>query len=483
MASHDVGARQAARRALPQLGASSVPRRRFLQAAGLGMAATGSGLYQSLSLAAQVHGGNPLAPRRTQHPARAKQLIFIFLTGGFSQVDTFDHKPKLKSDEGKTVSGYYIRGIKQRPLMPSPFSFSHYGESGLEVSELFTHLGQRADDLCVLRGLHSDIVEHSQATLAMHTGSATVPLPSIGSWLSYGLGTQNANLPSYVALCELPPYSGSQVWDSNFLPAAHQGVRILPGRNPIPNLAPEAPTIKLCDLEQTMLRDANELHAGARRNDLRLLARQTSFDVARGMMRVAPEVFDLSRETRETLDLYGIRGNDRRSIGWQCLVARRLVERGVRTVELIDTGTLINWDAHDDMEAEHRPRARRVDRPLAALITDLKRRGLFDETLVAICTEFGRSPWMGTPNSKGRSHHAAAFTCLLAGAGVKGGMIHGQTDEHGIHIVSGPVHVNDYHATILHLMGIDHEHLTYRYAGRDFRLTDVHGRVVREIFA
>jgi hypothetical protein len=467
---------------LPQMPHTSTRRREFLKSAGVGLAATGTGLYRSLALAAQAHGGNPLAPRRSHHPARAKQLLFIYLTGGFSHVDTFDPKPKLKTDEGKTVAGYYIRGTKLRPLMPSPFRFSHHGESGLAVSELFPHLGSMADDLCVLRGLNSDIVEHFQATLAMHTGSATVPLPSIGAWLSFGLGTLNANLPSYVVLCGLPPYCGSQVWDSNFLPAVHQGVRILPGDHPIPDLAPEAPTA-LCDLEQQMLSDANELHASRRRRDLKLLSRQTSFDIARGMMRVAPEVFDLSSETRETLDLYGVGENDHKSIGWQCLVARRLIERGVRTVELVDTGTLSNWDAHDDIAAEHRPKARRVDQPLAALIVDLKRRGLFDETLVAICTEFGRSPWMGTPNSKGRSHHAAAFTCLLAGAGVKGGTVYGQTDEYGIQIVAGPVHVHDYHATILHLMGIDHKHLTYRYAGRDFRLTDVHGRVVREILS
>jgi hypothetical protein len=466
---------------LPQIRSLPTRRRDFLKCAGFGLAATSSGLYRSLALAAQVNGGNPLAPRRSHYPARAKQLIIIYLTGGFSHVDTFDPKPRLKTDEGKTVAGRYFRETKIRPLMPSPFSFSHYGKSGLAVSELFPHLGQKADDLCVLRGLHSDIVEHFQATLQMHTGSATVPLPGIGAWLSYGLGTLNANLPSYVVLCELPPYGGSQVWDSNFLPAVHQGVRILPGEHPIPNLAPEAPSLALCELEQKMLRDLNALHASARRNDLKLLSRQTSFDIARGMMHVAPEVFDLSHETRETLNLYGVASRDRKSIGWQCLVARRLIERGVRTVELVDTGTLSNWDAHDDMEAEHRPKARRVDQPLAALITDLKRRGLFDETLVAICTEFGRSPWMGTPNSKGRSHHGAAFTCLLAGAGVKGGLVYGETDEYGINIASGPVHVHDYHATILHLMGIDHTHLTYRYAGRDFRLTDVHGRVVHEI--
>jgi hypothetical protein len=314
----------------------------------------------------------------------------------------------------------------------------------------------------------------------MHTGSATVPLPSIGAWLSFGLGTLNSNLPSYVVLCEHPPYGGSQVWDSNFLPPVHQGVRIYPGDQPIPDLKSSAPTLKLHELEQRMLRDANELHAAARSGDLNLAARQSSFDVARGMMRVAPEVFNLRRETRETRDLYGVREHDNKSFAWQCLVARRLIESGVRTVELVDTGSNNNWDAHGNMQ-DHRPKALRVDQPLAALITDLKRRGMLDDTLIAICTEFGRTPWTDKIGGKGRNHYAAAFTCLLAGAGVKGGTAYGQTDEHGVSIVANPVHVHDYHATILHLMGIDHEHLTYRYAGRDFRLTDVHGHVVRDV--
>jgi hypothetical protein len=330
--------------------------------------------------------------------------------------------------------------------------------------------------------LHTDIIEHFQSVLAMHTGSATVPLPSLGAWLSYGLGTLNSNLPSYVVLCEHAPYGGSQVWDSNFLPPVHQGVRIYPGDRPIPDLNSSAPSLKLHELEQRMLRDANELHASARPGDLNLAARQTSFDIAGGMMRVAPEVFNLRRETRETLNLYGVREHDNKSFAWQCLVARRLIESGVRTVELVDTGSNNNWDAHGNMQ-DHRPKALRVDQPLAALITDLKRRGMLEDTLIAICTEFGRTPWTDKIGGKGRNHYAAAFTCLLAGAGVKGGTAYGQTDEHGVSIVANPVHVHDYHATILHLMGIDHEHLTYRYAGRDFRLTDVHGHVVRDVLA
>jgi Protein of unknown function (DUF1501) len=334
--------------------------------------------------------------------------------------------------------------------------------------------------LCVLHGLHTDIVEHFQAVLAMHTGSATVPMPSFGAWLSYGLGTGNANLPAYVVLAEHLPYAGSQVYDSNFLPPAHQGVRIVPGPEPIPNLRSPARSVALHELERLMLRDVNAAHASARPEDQAVRARGGTFDVAAGLMREAPEAFDLTRETDATLGLYGIGRGDSRSFGAQCLLTRRLVERGVRVVELIDTGSNNNWDAHGDMQ-EHRGKAARVDRALAALLRDLKQRGLLAQTLVAVCTEFGRTPWGAAPNDRGRNHHARAFTCLLAGAGVKGGTVYGETDEYGISIAADPCHVHDYHATILHLMGFDHTKLTYRYAGRDFRLTDVAGKVLAPI--
>jgi hypothetical protein len=283
-----------------------------------------------------------------------------------------------------------------------------------------------------------------------------------------------------VVLAEHLPYAGSQVWDSNFLPPAHQGVRIVPGPDPIPDLRPPARPARLEELERLMLRDVNELHARARPDDLTLRARSASFDTARGLMRKAPEAFDLSGESDATLRLYGLKRGDQRSFAYQCLLARRLVERGVRVVELIESGAGDNWDAHGDMQ-QHRPRAARVDRPIAALIRDLRQRGLLSRTLLAGCTEFGRTPW--SDNGKGRNHYAGAFSSFLAGAGVKGGIAHGRTDEYGIRIEADPVHVHDYHATILHLMGIDHTRLTYRYAGRDFRLTDVSGQVVRAVLA
>ncbi len=460
----------------------SIGRRVFLQCAAAGVASGSWALRQACTLAAEVHNGHPLAPRASHFTPRAKHLVVIFLTGGFSHVDTFDPKPKLKTDQGKIVSAEHLRGISQLPLLGSPFEFQQHGESGLWISDLFPHLATVADDLCVFRSLYTNIVEHFQAVLAMHTGSATVPLPSIGSWLSYGLGTLNPNLPSYMVLAENLPYAGTQVLDCNFLPPVHQGVRIVPGPEPIPHLETAARTATLHGLEQQMLNDVNVIHEEARPGDLNLRARRNSFSIAQGMMRVCPEVFDIAGESKSTLEMYGVTDADDKSIARQCLLVRRLIERGVRVVELIDTGSHDNWDAHGNM-ADHRPKARRVDQPLAALITDLKQRGLLDETLIAICTEFGRTPWTDNATSKGRNHYARAFSSLLVGAGVKGGMTYGATDEWGINIVENPCHVHDYHATILHLMGIDHKRLTYRYAGRDFRLTDVHGEVVQQILA
>lgn len=455
-------------------------RREFLSRSAAGGALAALGLRGQLALAAQLHGGQPLAPQVGHFPAKAKRLLFIFLTGGFSHVDTFDPKPKLETDRGRELTTRQLRGNPNAKLMPSPFKFQPHGQSGLPFSELFTHLGDVADDLCVIRSMHTDIVEHFQATLAMHTGSSTVPMPSIGAWISYALGTFNPNLPSYVVLCEHLPYAGAQVFDSNFLPPLHQGVRIIPGDEPIPDLKSPARTLTLAELERRMLHDVNRFHAESRDDDLNLPARTASFATARGMMQAAPEVFDLGQETPETLALYGAEPADNKSFAAQCLVARRLLERGVRTVELIDSGSQSNWDAHGDMK-DHLPKAERVDRALAGLIADLKRRGLLEDTLVAICTEFGRTPT--TFNGTGREHFIDAFSCLLAGGGVRGGMSYGETDEYGMQIVKDPCHVHDYHATILHLLGLDHKQVTYRYAGRDFRLTDVHGNVLEPILA
>ncbi|REK18973.1 MAG: DUF1501 domain-containing protein [Planctomycetota bacterium] len=456
----------------------SIHRRDFLMRSSAALA--GGSLYGALSVAAEMGGGHPLAPRPSHYAPKATNLVFIFLTGGFSHVDTFDPKPKLTADSGKPVSAESLRDVSTQPLLGSPFKFAPAGQSGIEISELFPHLSGVADKLCVIRSLHTDIVEHFQGTLAMHTGSATIPLPSLGAWLGYGLGTLNANLPPYVVLAEHTPYAGAQVWDNNFLPPYYQGVRIKPGDEPIPDLRSPARNVRLAELEARMLRDLNEQYSQARPSDLDVKARTNSFQVARGMMQVAPEAFDLGSETPATLSAYGSQTGDRTSFAAQCLLARRLVERGVRVVELIDSGSSDNWDAHGDMQ-QHRGKAARVDQPIAALLNDLEQRGLLESTLVAICTEFGRTPW--SDNGKGRNHWHRAFTSLLAGAGVRGGMTYGTTDDYGILVADEPCHVHDYHATILHLLGLDHTKLTYRYAGRDYRLTDTSGTVLEKVLA
>lgn len=457
-------------------------RRDFIRCAGAACGAAGLGIWPALARAAEIGQAGALAPKASHYPARADNLIVIFLSGGFSHIDTFDDKPKLHAEHGKVVPSVDLRGTSKQPLLGSPFKFQPYGKSGLSISELFPHLGGVADELCVIRGMNTDIVEHFQATLAMHTGSATVPLPSLGAWISYGLGTRNQNLPSYVVLAEQMPYGGSQVWDSNFLPPVHQGARIIPGDKPIADLATPARSVTLAEMEQLMLQDLNERHATARPDDLDLRARQQTFRTARGMMAEAPEVFDLRSESDATHAMYGLKRGDNKAFGWQCMVARRLIERQVRTVEVIHTGSNNNWDSHGNM-SDHVPKARAVDQAIAALILDLKRRGLLHSTLIAICTEFGRTPWTDGSGTLGRNHYAKAFTCLLAGAGVKGGITYGETDDYGMKIVSNPCHVHDYHATILHLMGLDHTRLTYRYSGRDYRLTDVSGVVAKEILA
>jgi hypothetical protein len=456
-------------------------RRGFLKSAVTAAALSSTGRIATLAAEVARQGGGLLAPRPGHFQGPAKNLIVIFLTGGFSHVDTFDYKPGLTRYHGKPVPSFGLRPDEsgKQPLLGSPFRFARRGESGLWMSELFPELGKVADELCVIRSLHTDIVEHFQAVLAMHTGSATIPMPGIGSWISHGLGTLNPNLPSYMVLCENLPYAGTQVWDSGFLPPIHQGVRIIPGADPIPNLKNQSRPATLFELEQAMLDGVNEYHASKRGNDAELSARIATFDVARGMMREAPAVLEISDEPTHVRKAFGIDDGDQRSFAYQCLIARRMVERGVRVVEVIDTGSNNNWDAHGDM-SDHRPKALRTDRAIAALIADLRQRGLLDQTLIAICTEFGRTPWTDSAVSKGRNHYAKAFTCLLAGAGVKGGQAVGATDEFGINIVDNPVHVHDYHATILHLMGLDHTKLVYRYAGRDFRLTDVGGNVVKQ---
>lgn len=428
-----------------------------------------AGVTAALSPNVVAAGEHPLHPKTPHFAPKAKRVIMFFMNGGASHVDTFDPKPMLEKDHGKKIT-------RSRKLLKSPWKFKRYGQSGLEVTDLFPHVGSLADDLAVIRSVHNDHGDHFEATLGMHTGSNGSAMPGIGAWLSFGLGTDNPNLPSHVVFAAKNPYAGSQVWDSNFLPAYHQGVRIKPGGSPIPNLTPYVKSEKLRCMERGFFAKLNEKHAAARENDQQLRDRMLSFRTATGLQSQAPEAFDIDKESQATLDLYGIGKGDNKSFGWQCLMARRLAERGVRFVEVIDAN---NWDAHGNIKS-HEPLSKNVDKPIAGLIKDLKSRGMLDDTLVVWCTEFGRTP--AAPGG-GRDHHKYCFTCWLAGGGSKGGVAYGKTDEYGLEIAENGVHVHDFHATILHLLGIDHEQLTFHYGGRDLRLTDLYGNVVQGVIA
>jgi hypothetical protein len=418
---------------------------------------------------------DPLAPRAPHFPAKAKRVIFLYMSGGVSHVDTFDPKPKLISGHGqKGPNGFF-----KKP----GWEFKAHGQCGTEVSELLPHMAGCVDDLCLIRSMRADHGNHFEATLGIHTGSVTFSRPSIGSWVSYGLGTVNQNLPSFMVLAPHLPYAGGQVWGSDFLPACHQGVRVVPGEEPIPDIKRRLQSAELQQMELGLLQSMNRRHLQSRATDPMLAGRIKSFETAFGMQMEAPEAFDISKESDATLALYGLkRSNTVQSFGWQCLVARRLAERGVRFIELIDSGSNSNWDSHSDI-AEHARLARNVDQPIAGLLKDLKARGMLEDTLVVWTTEFGRTPFVEKTENKGREHHPNVFSSWLAGAGVKPGMVYGRSDDHGVNVAENEVAVHDFHATILHLLGLNHEKLTFRHAGRDFRLTDVAGNVVKPILS
>ena len=417
---------------------------------------------------------DPLMPKKPHHTPRAKRVIFLYMTGGVSHIDSFDPKPELRRYHNEKVADPgYCKG--------ADWKFSRYGECGLEVSELFPEIGSLADRIGLIRSMWTDNNDHFGASIAIHTGSSNFNRPSIGSWVSYGLGSESQNLPSFMVISPGLPYGGGQVWGSDFLPVVHQGTRLRPVAEPIPNMRPLA-SRSLQQTELDMLGYLNRQHLVGRETDPNLAARIRSFETAFGMQNAAPEVFDLSSETEETHALYGLEPGSRDSFAWQCLVARRLAERGVRFIELIDTDSNSgnNWDTHGKM-ARYNQLARNVDRPIAALVKDLDRRGMLEDTLVVWTTEFGRNPFAPNKGATGRGHHRHAFSTWMAGGGIRGGMVYGKTDQWGNHVVEDKVTVHDLHATILHQLGMDHTQLTYRHAGRDYRLTDVHGRVVREL--
>ena len=448
------------------------------------------GIISELLAESSASEMNPLAPRAPHFPARAKRVIFMNMSGGFSHVDSFDYKPRLFSDHNqsyhvpaKMLEAFALNNrVVEKYFKRPDWQFKQRGESGLWISDLFPHIAECADDICLIRSMRNDHADHFQATLGIHTGSVTFARPSIGAWVSHGLGTINQNLPSFVVLAPLTPYAGGQVWASDFLPGCHQGTPVAPGAEPIANIQRRQSDSALQELELGLTQAFNRRHLSGRADDSNLAARIKSFETAFGMQSAAPEAFDLSQETDATLKLYGLPRGSTKGFAWQCLMARRLAERGVRFIELIDTGASNNWDAHGDM-ATHGPLAKNVDQPVAGLLKDLKSRGMLDDTLVVFTTEFGRTPFNTGKDAKGREHHAEAFTSWIAGGGVKGGFSYGESDDHGCAVASNEVHIHDFHATILHLLGLDHERLTYRHAGRDFRLTDIAGEVVHEILA
>ncbi len=422
---------------------------------------------------------NPLAPKVPHFAPKAKRIIHLFMNGGPSHVDTFDPKPALKEYAGQQpeeLTKNYPRSVGK--LFPSPFKFTQHGENGIAVSELYPHVANVIDDICVIKSMHTDIPNHEPGLLIMNSGHSQPTRPSMGSWLTYGLGTDNQNLPGFVVLCPGKPVVGPQLWGNSFLPGIFQGCHInnskLDPQSVIQHVhnSQLPPAIQRRQLD--LLQELNREYSTDRADDPQLEARIQSYEMAFRLQFAAQEVFDLKQESSATRELYG---SGQFADG--CLVARRLVERGVRMVQLYYGGGQ-PWDDYGDI-MNHANHAKQSDQAIAALIRDLKSRGMLDDTLIIWGGEFGRTPW--SQGAKGRDHHSRGFTMWLAGGGVKGGIAYGNTDQFGNAAVETPVHVHDLHATILHLMGLDHERLTYRYSGRDFRLTDVHGHVVADILA
>lgn len=453
--------------------------------------------YLALSALAQKTAAalaNPLAPRAPHFAPRAKRVIFLFMQGGPSQVDTFDYKPRINKDDGqkmpfddpRTIANTGARGTDQR-VMGSPWRFKQHGQSGRWVSELFPHMARHVDDLCFIHSMQTEGIAHGPATLFLHCGSTNFVRPSMGSWISYGLGTENENLPAFVSLLPAAGNGGPRNFGNAFLPAIHQGLAV--GRAEqsakeiaIRDLAGSAsPGAQRKQLDLLQKLNAEQLRARPGSSELEAVI--NSYELAWRMQMNAPGILDLASESPETLALYGIGEKETDDYGRECLMARRLCEQGVRFVQVTYGDNTANprWDQHSNLP-KHADHARAVDKPISGLLTDLKQRGLLEDTLIWWGSEFGRTPY-AEKNGTGRDHNPLGFTVWLAGAGVKPGFAYGATDEFGQHAIVDKVHMHDLHATILHLLGLDHEKLTYRFDGRDYRLTDVHGHIVRDILA
>jgi len=436
----------------------------------------------------QNAAAGPLVAKLPHFAARAKRIVFLFMKGGPSQIDTFDPKPMLTRDHGKPAPFELPKVLfaKAENLLKSPWKFKQYGQSGLPVSDLFPHVAKHIDDLCILRSVHGTNPAHGGASLKLHTGSDQFVRPSLGSWVTYGLGTENQDLPAFITICPTLAHGGVNNWGSAFLPAYCQGT-------PIGNasLSASQATVKhvrnsRIDLSQQrrqldLITEMNREHMLTAGQDQALEGRLNAFELAYRMQGLMPEIQDLSRETAAMMQLYGLDDPITENFGRQCLMARRFLERGVRFVQVTHSDSEVQWDQHSNLYQGHTKNAAEVDKPIAGFLADLKARGMLEDTLVLWGGEFGRTPT--AQGTDGRDHNPHGFTMWMAGGGVRGGFAYGATDDYGYYAVENKMHVNDLHATILHLLGIDHERLTHRYAGRDFRLTDVAGKVAKDIFS
>jgi len=467
-------------------------RREFLRRSGIGLGTLGLAgvLADDSRHASAAPNPNPMFPKAPHFAPRAKAVIHLFMNGGPSQVDTFDPKPALDKYHGQPLPISLRTERETGAAYRSPFEFKKYGESGIEVSELFSHVGEMIDDVCVIRSMHANVPNHEPSLMLMNCGDSQFVRPAVGSWVTYGLGSENQNLPGFIAMCPGGyPIKGAENWQSGFLPGAYQGTYVDTKHQDIEkliaNIRNAAGVGQQSQRRQLdLLQAINRRHQETRQQDAELEARVQSFELAYRMQMEASDAFDIGQEPESIREMYGDSVQAR-----QILIARRLVERGVRYIQLWHGGGQ-PWDSHDKIEQNHKRLAGECSQAIGALLRDLKQRGLLDDTLVIWGGEFGRTPTVELPKpganagtTSGRDHNHYGFTTWLAGGGVKGGYVHGATDEFGFQAVENRVHVHDLHATILHLLGFDHTQLTYRYAGRDFRLTDVHGNVVHDIIS
>lgn len=456
-------------------------RREFLARAGTGFGLLALADLLRADSSEPNRSAQPFAVRPPHFPARAKRVIFLYMPGGPSHVDLFDPKPRLAQDQGKPLpfEKPKLERTKTGNLLASPWNFSRHGKSGIEVSELLPRTAACIDDICVIRSMVADNINHTGAALQICTGEQAFSRPSMGSWLTYGLGTENQNLPGFIVVSPAAVFQGAQLWASSFLPSAYQGTLIRDLKQPIANLRDPSGNLDRQRVKLDALRQLNQIHKLDHAVESELDGRISSFELAFRMQQEAPEAFDLSRESPATHRLYGTDQPTTELFGRQCLLARRLAERGVRFIQLFDAPANNAWDHHSGLREQLPKRCAAVDQPIAALLTDLKTLGLLEDTLVLWGGEFGRTPTAEGTN--GREHHPFGFTMWLAGGGVRGGHVHGATDDFGWYAAQDKVHVHDLHATILHLMGLDHTRLTYHFGGRDYRLTDVFGNVVSQI--